>query len=75
MANTYRNCTNLTTAVCGPNVQYLYYTYYGCTNIAGNVYFYTNTLYGQGCCFLGRSNSKQLNIYVHENTLAKNNLL
>jgi hypothetical protein len=37
MINTYRGCTNLTTAVCGDNVVYMKYTYFGCTNLTSAV--------------------------------------
>ena len=33
MTNAYNNCTNLTTAVCGPNVTSMQYVYEGCTNL------------------------------------------
>jgi hypothetical protein len=33
MWQTYCNCTNLTTAVCGTNVTDMYMTYYNCTNL------------------------------------------
>ena len=33
MIGTYSNCTNLTTAVCGPNVTNMNSAYFGCTNL------------------------------------------
>jgi hypothetical protein len=33
MCGAYQNCRNLTTAVCGPNVTNMSYTYYSCINL------------------------------------------
>jgi hypothetical protein len=43
-------------------------TYYGCNNITGNTYFYSNNITNVCNCFYGRNNSTRLNIYVHANT-------
>ena len=36
MSSTYRDCTSITTAVCGPNVTSMYSTYSNCYNLTGS---------------------------------------
>ena len=44
-------------------------TYYNCTNIQGNAYFYSNSVSNVYRCFYKRNTSNRLNIYVHAGTI------
>ena len=69
MGNAYRGCAKLTGApVCGPNVIHMGNAYCNCTNLSGNAYFYSPNVETMGCCFMGRNNSKRLNIYLLANS-------
>ena len=66
MTWTYSGCTNLTTAVCGPNVTNMSGAYQNCPNIHGDAYLYNVTNVRN--CFYGRNTSNRLNIYTYKPT-------
>ena len=69
MDYTYYNCYNLTgSPVCGNNVTSMYGTYYNCYNLANTGYFYSSKVNSVKNCFYKRDTSKQLSLYVPENS-------
>jgi hypothetical protein len=68
MRSTYHNCRNLTTAVCGPNVISMASAYGYCSNLQGNVYFYSDNIANISHCFEGRGGENRLNLYTTENS-------
>jgi hypothetical protein len=74
MTGTYSSCSNLTTAVCGPNVTNMYKTYSYCNNIS-NMYIYSKNV-NVTCCLYGRtSDSPRVNIYMPANTYNSDKLI
>ena len=57
------------------NVTTMQGTYYDCTNLYGNSYFYSNNVSNVYNCFYGRNTSNQLNIYVYNNSTTMNTCL
>jgi hypothetical protein len=58
------------------------YAYYGCNNLSGNAYFYSNNINNVDGCFGHKVNvynsstlNSRLNIFVYENTKSLNTLL
>lgn len=76
MGYAYKDCHNLTgSPVCGKNVTGMAYTYYNCTNLHGNAYFYSNSVSNVVNCFYGRNVSNRLNIYVHSGSTTNTTVL
>ena len=68
MDDAYRDCTNLTTAVCGNNVTSMTNAYRDCTKIQGNAYIYSKYVQNFRHCFRNRDASNMLNLYIQNNS-------
>jgi hypothetical protein len=74
MNSTYQDCTNLTgKPIFGNKVTNVAYTYANCPNVAqGNAYFIPTNMTNIAGCFMGKNNSKRLNVFVQANSSTYN---
>lgn len=72
MSSIFYGCTNISTpvtAIIGENIRYISEAYYGCSNMTGNFYIYSNNISSISNCFFGRSVNTRLNIFIPKNTV------
>ena len=76
MSSSYKSCLNLVgSPVCGANVTKMTYSYYYCSEMYGNSYFYSPNVSTMTNCFYGRNTANVLSIYTVANSTTMNTIL